>query len=96
MNANSLLIKQKSVYESNREISLINTSNEKIFNLRIDLDLNGNIANRKLTGVNINPTDKVTFGIIWMEIGAKDYVSGHIQWNDEQGLNYSKDIVIIK
>jgi len=96
MNANSLLIKQKSVYESNREISLINTSNENIFNLRIDLELNGNIINQKITGVNINSKEKVTFGIIWMEIGAKDYVSGHIQWYDEQGINYSKDIVIMK
>jgi hypothetical protein len=96
MNANSLLIKQKSVYESNREISLINTSTENIFNLRIDIELNGNIANRKLTRENIKPSEKVTFGIIWMEIGADDYVSGYIQWSDEQGLNYSKDIVIMK
>jgi hypothetical protein len=96
MNANALLIKQKSVYESNREISLINTSNEKIFNLRIDLELNGNIINQKITGVNINSKEKVTFGIIWMEIGAKDYVSGHIQWNDKLDHNFSKDIVIVK
>jgi hypothetical protein len=96
MTVNSLLIEQKSVYDSNREISLINNSTEKIFNLSIDLELNGNIANRKLTGENIIPKDKVTFGIIWMEIGAKDYVSGYIKWSDNQGLNYSKDIVIIK
>lgn len=94
MNSDSILIMRGLTIKSNTPISLINVSNEIIFNLSISINPNGNLIRNNLFWEKIFSYDKVTFGITWMEMNAKNNASGYLQWYDVHGFIYTKPINI--